>query len=121
MRERRSNEESQIAYDCHASFTTRQRNFHRFVTHLINKIITLFLSCNFVLPSYRIYLPTYLPTFLRIYLPSYLPTYLPSFVSAYQHVTDVDTDPRAAYFRQMEYGMYMRMAILSSMLLKRDV
>jgi aspartate carbamoyltransferase len=35
--------------------------------------------------------------------------------------TDVDQDPRAAYFRQMEYGMYMRMAILSSMLLKRDV
>ena len=26
--------------------------------------------------------------------------------------TDVDTDPRAAYFRQMENGMYMRMAIL---------
>ena len=35
--------------------------------------------------------------------------------------TDVDADPRAAYFRQMEYGMYMRMAILSSLLLKRDV
>ncbi|CAM9379786.1 unnamed protein product [Heterosigma akashiwo] len=25
---------------------------------------------------------------------------------------DVDDDPRAAYFRQMKYGMYMRMAIL---------
>lgn len=25
----------------------------------------------------------------------------------------VDTDPRAAYFRQMEYGMYMRMALLA--------
>ena len=30
--------------------------------------------------------------------------------------TDVDTDPRAAYFRQMEYGVYMRMAILDSIL-----
>ena len=28
--------------------------------------------------------------------------------------TDIDTDPRAAYFRQMENGMYMRMAILRS-------
>lgn len=27
--------------------------------------------------------------------------------------TDVDADPRAAYFRQMENGMYMRMAILN--------
>ncbi|KAF0756360.1 hypothetical protein AaE_004662 [Aphanomyces astaci] len=26
---------------------------------------------------------------------------------------DVDSDPRAAYFRQMEYGMYVRMAILA--------
>ena len=26
--------------------------------------------------------------------------------------TDVDNDPRAAYFRQMENGMYMRMAVL---------
>ncbi|OMH85528.1 Protein pyrABCN [Zancudomyces culisetae] len=26
---------------------------------------------------------------------------------------DVDTDPRAAYFRQMKYGMYVRMALLS--------
>jgi len=29
---------------------------------------------------------------------------------------DVDTDPRAAYFRQMENGMYMRMAILENIL-----
>lgn len=26
---------------------------------------------------------------------------------------DVDTDPRAAYFRQIEYGMYVRMALLA--------
>ena len=26
--------------------------------------------------------------------------------------TDIDNDPRAAYFRQMENGVYMRMAIL---------
>lgn len=31
---------------------------------------------------------------------------------------EVDTDPRAAYFRQMEYGMFMRMAILSGLLLR---
>lgn len=30
--------------------------------------------------------------------------------------TDVDTDPRAAYFRQMENGMYVRMALLSLVL-----
>ena len=30
--------------------------------------------------------------------------------------TDVDDDPRAAYFRQMEYGMYVRMALLSLVL-----
>lgn len=29
---------------------------------------------------------------------------------------DVDSDPRAAYFRQMEYGLYVRMAILSLIL-----
>ena len=29
---------------------------------------------------------------------------------------EVDADPRAAYFRQCEYGMYARMAILSRML-----
>ena len=28
----------------------------------------------------------------------------------------VDTDPRAAYFRQMEYGMYVRMALLAMVL-----
>jgi aspartate carbamoyltransferase catalytic subunit len=27
--------------------------------------------------------------------------------------TDVDSDPRAAYFRQMENGMYVRMALLA--------
>jgi aspartate carbamoyltransferase len=30
--------------------------------------------------------------------------------------TDVDADPRAAYFRQMEYGMYTRMALLALVL-----
>ena len=29
---------------------------------------------------------------------------------------DVDQDPRAAYFRQMEYGMYVRMALLAMVL-----
>ncbi len=29
---------------------------------------------------------------------------------------DVDADPRAAYFRQMEYGMYVRMALLAIVL-----
>jgi carbamoyl-phosphate synthase/aspartate carbamoyltransferase/dihydroorotase len=29
---------------------------------------------------------------------------------------DVDDDPRAAYFRQMEYGMYVRMALLALIL-----
>ena len=29
---------------------------------------------------------------------------------------DVDADPRAAYFRQMELGMYARMALLTVML-----
>jgi aspartate carbamoyltransferase catalytic subunit len=33
--------------------------------------------------------------------------------------TDVDTDPRAAYFRQMENGMYMRMALLALVLGKK--
>jgi aspartate carbamoyltransferase catalytic subunit len=28
----------------------------------------------------------------------------------------VDSDPRAAYFRQMEYGMYVRMALLAMVL-----
>lgn len=30
---------------------------------------------------------------------------------------EVDADPRAAYFRQMENGMYVRMALLSLLLL----
>ena len=30
--------------------------------------------------------------------------------------TDVDKDPRAAYFRQMEYGLYVRMALLAMVL-----
>lgn len=34
--------------------------------------------------------------------------------------TEVDTDPRAAYFRQMENGMYVRMAILALLLGKVD-
>jgi len=29
---------------------------------------------------------------------------------------DVDNDPRAAYFRQMEYGLYIRMALLAMVL-----
>ena len=29
---------------------------------------------------------------------------------------EVDSDPRAAYFRQAKYGMYVRMALLSSIL-----
>ena len=29
---------------------------------------------------------------------------------------DVDQDPRAAYFRQMEYGVYVRMALLALVL-----
>ena len=30
--------------------------------------------------------------------------------------TDVDQDPRAAYFRQMENGMFVRMALLALVL-----
>ena len=30
--------------------------------------------------------------------------------------TDVDSDPRAAYFRQMQNGMYMRMALLDKLI-----
>ena len=30
--------------------------------------------------------------------------------------TDVDADPRAAYFRQMENGMFVRMALLALVL-----
>lgn len=29
---------------------------------------------------------------------------------------DVDSDPRAVYFRQMEYGLYIRMALLALVL-----
>jgi aspartate carbamoyltransferase catalytic subunit len=29
---------------------------------------------------------------------------------------EVDADPRAAYFKQAKYGMYVRMALLSSIL-----
>jgi aspartate carbamoyltransferase catalytic subunit len=29
---------------------------------------------------------------------------------------EVDKDPRAAYFKQAKYGMYIRMALLSSIL-----
>jgi len=29
---------------------------------------------------------------------------------------EVDSDPRAAYFRQMEYGLYVRMALLAMVL-----
>lgn len=34
--------------------------------------------------------------------------------------TDCDSDPRAAYFRQMENGMYVRMALLTLLLGKLD-
>ncbi|PVU85050.1 hypothetical protein BB560_007174 [Smittium megazygosporum] len=34
--------------------------------------------------------------------------------------TEVDTDPRAAYFRQMRYGMFVRMAILSLVLIREN-
>mmetsp|Transcript_13292 Transcript_13292/g.29312 ORF Transcript_13292/g.29312 Transcript_13292/m.29312 type:complete len:197 (-) Transcript_13292:584-1174(-) len=34
--------------------------------------------------------------------------------------TDVDDDPRAAYFRQMENGMFVRMAILSLILTGKE-
>ncbi len=29
---------------------------------------------------------------------------------------EVDSDPRAAYFRQMQYGMYVRMSLLAMVL-----
>jgi aspartate carbamoyltransferase catalytic subunit len=35
--------------------------------------------------------------------------------------TDVDGDPRAAYFRQMENGMYVRMALLALVMGKADI
>ena len=35
----------------------------------------------------------------------------------YPHISpDFDDDPRAAYFRQMEYGLYVRMALLAMVL-----
>lgn len=34
--------------------------------------------------------------------------------------TDVDADPRAAYFRQMENGMFVRMALLALVLGKGE-
>jgi aspartate carbamoyltransferase len=34
--------------------------------------------------------------------------------------TKVDSDPRAAYFRQMENGMFVRMALLSSLMLRQS-
>lgn len=34
---------------------------------------------------------------------------------------EVDRDERAAYFRQMEYGMYMRMAILEVMIKRNEM
>jgi len=38
------------------------------------------------------------------------------FPRVYEITMDVDQDPRAAYFRQMEYGMYVRMALLAMVL-----
>ena len=35
--------------------------------------------------------------------------------------TRVDSDPRAAYFRQMENGMFVRMALLALVMGKVDV
>jgi len=34
----------------------------------------------------------------------------------YEIAMEVDDDPRAAYFRQMENGMYIRMALLAAVL-----
>ena len=34
--------------------------------------------------------------------------------------TEVDTDKRAAYFRQMEYGVYVRMALLRLLMLDEE-
>jgi hypothetical protein len=33
-----------------------------------------------------------------------------------QIIVDVDADPRAAYFRQAKYGLYIRMALLKLLL-----
>ena len=30
--------------------------------------------------------------------------------------TEVDADPRAAYFRQVQYGVYVRMALILTLL-----
>ncbi len=38
------------------------------------------------------------------------------FPRVYEIVEEVDADPRAAYFRQMEYGLYVRMALLAMVL-----
>ena len=35
--------------------------------------------------------------------------------------TEVDRDPRAAYFRQMENGMFVRMALLALILGKQQL
>ena len=34
--------------------------------------------------------------------------------------TEIDDDPRAAYFRQAEYGKYMRMAIILKLLNEKE-
>jgi aspartate carbamoyltransferase catalytic subunit len=34
----------------------------------------------------------------------------------YEIKMEIDDDPRAAYFRQMENGMYIRMALLAAVL-----
>lgn len=36
--------------------------------------------------------------------------------SAFSCSVEVDSDPRAAYFRQAENGMYIRMALLATVL-----
>ncbi len=38
------------------------------------------------------------------------------FPRVYEIAEEVDADPRAAYFRQMEYGLYVRMALLAMVL-----
>ena len=38
------------------------------------------------------------------------------FASHHPNSVEVDSDPRAAYFRQAEMGMYLRMAVLAIML-----
>lgn len=41
---------------------------------------------------------------------------LPFFPLCFSLSVEVDTDPRAAYFRQAENGMYIRMALLATVL-----